>query len=335
MDTTFQALVLDLVSGNVTASLRTLERNALPEGDVLVSVAYSSLNYKDGLAITNKAKIVRSFPMVPGIDLAGTVVESQHADYKPGDEVILTGWGVGERHWGGLAQMARVKGDWLVPMLPGLTPQRAMAIGTAGFTAMLCVMALEERGLAHTRGAPSGREVLVTGASGGVGSIAVAVLARLGYSVAAATGSASARDYLTALGAQQIVERSEVAAPSGPLGSERWGGAVDTVGGDTLAGVLRTLAYGTSVAACGNAGGVALTTTVLPFILRGVSLLGVDSVMCPTPRRRQAWERLAREVPSDALDRITHVVPLRDAPERAEAILRGEIQGRTVVDVNA
>jgi acrylyl-CoA reductase (NADPH) len=334
MDTTFQALVLEQQGGDVTPSLRTLEREALPAGDVLVSVAYSSLNYKDGLAITNTAKIVRSFPMVPGVDLAGRVVESQHSGFQPGDEVVLTGWGIGERHWGGMAQLARANGDWLVHLPAGLSLQQAMALGTAGFTAMLCVMALEDRGLAP--GAGSGtRDILVTGASGGVGSVAVAVLAQRGYSVAAATGSASAHEYLRALGAQQIVDRAEITAPGGPLASERWGGAVDTVGGETLAGVLRTLAYGTSVAACGNAGGVPLSTTVLPFILRGVSLLGVDSVMCPMPRRQQAWDRLAREVPQEVFERITHVVPLGAVPERAHAILRGEIQGRTVVDVNA
>ncbi len=330
MDSTFQALVLDQREGEVTSTLRTLQRDALPDGDVLVSVAYSSLNYKDGLAITNKAKIVRSFPMVPGIDFSGTVVESQHPDYRPGDNVVLTGWGVGERHWGGLAQMARVKGDWLVPLPAGLSLRDAMAIGTAGFTAMLCVMALQERGPA-----PAGRPVLVTGASGGVGSIAVALLAHLGYTVAASTGSASAHDDLRALGASEIVDRADITAPGGPLGSERWAGAVDTVGGDTLAGVLRALAYGASVSACGNAGGVALNTTVLPFILRGVSLIGVDSVMCPPDRRLRAWDRLAHDLPHDALERITHVVPLRDVPDRANAILRGEIQGRTVVDVNA
>jgi acrylyl-CoA reductase (NADPH) len=336
MDTTFQALVIDQQGDGVTPSLRTLERDALPAGDVLVSVTYSSLNYKDGLAITNTAKIVRSFPMVPGVDLAGTVLESQHAGFQPGDEVVLTGWGIGERHWGGMAQLARVNGDWLVHLPAGLSLQQAMALGTAGFTAMLCVMALEDRSLAPGSGSgASSRDILVTGASGGVGSVAVAVLAQRGYSVAAATGSTSAHEYLRALGAQQIVDRGEITAPGGPLGSERWGGAVDTVGGETLAGVLRTLAYRTSVAACGNAGGVPLSTTVLPFILRGVSLLGVDSVMCPMPRRQQAWDRLAREVPQEVFERITQVVPLSAVPDRARAILRGEIQGRTVVDVNA
>jgi acrylyl-CoA reductase (NADPH) len=334
MDTTFQALVLDQVGDEITPSLRTLERDALPAGDVLVSVAYSSLNYKDGLAITNTAKIVRRFPMVPGVDLAGTVLESQHPGFQPGDEVVLTGWGIGERHWGGMAQQARVNGDWLVHLPAGLSLQQAMALGTAGFTAMLCVITLEDRGLSPGPG-PSSRDILITGASGGVGSVAVAVLAQRGYTVAAATGSTSTHEYLRALGAQQIVDRGEITAPGGPLGSERWGGAVDTVGGETLAGVLRTLAYGTSVAACGNAGGVPLSTTVLPFILRGVSLLGVDSVMCPMPRRQQAWDRLAREVPQEVFERITHVVPLSAVPERARAILRGEIQGRTVVDVNA
>jgi acrylyl-CoA reductase (NADPH) len=334
MSSTFQALVLDEQNGEVTASLQTLGRDALPAGDVLVSVAYSSLNYKDGLAITNKAKIVRSYPIVPGIDLAGSVRESQHPDYHPGDGVVLTGWGIGERYWGGMSQLARVKGDWLVPLPAGLTLQQAMAIGTAGFTAMLSVLALEDHGLTPGQGL-SVRPVLVTGASGGLGSIAVVLLARAGYSVTASTGSASAHDYLRALGAADIIDRGELTAPGGPLASERWGGAVDTVGGDTLAGLLRALATGASVASCGNAGGVQLNTTVLPFILRGVNLLGIDSVTCPTPRRRRAWDRLARDLPQDVFARITHVVPLRDVIEQASAITNGAIQGRTVVDVNA
>ncbi|HEX9374303.1 MAG TPA: acryloyl-CoA reductase, partial [Roseiflexaceae bacterium] len=247
----FKALVLVQQDGATRAAIQDLDVGALPEGDVLVAVAYSSLNYKDGLAITGRGKIVRRFPMVPGIDFAGTVEESQHPEFKPGDPVVLTGWGVGERHWGGLAQKARVKGDWLVPLPQGLSLEQTMGIGTAGLTAMLAVMALEEHGLA-----PGGREVLVTGASGGVGSVAVAVLAKLGYAVVASTGKAGAHDYLKSLGATEVIDRL---APSGrPLDSERWAGAVDTVGGETLAALLPALAYGAAVAACGNAGGAEL-----------------------------------------------------------------------------
>ncbi len=269
----FKALVLDQLDGALQASIRELPRDALPEGDVLVAVAYSSLNYKDGLAVTGQGKVVRApYPFVPGIDLAGRVVESRSPAFAPGDEVVLTGWGVGERHWGGYAQLARVRAEWLVPLPVGMRPQQAMAIGTAGLTAMLCVMALEERGLA-----PGGREVVVSGAAGGVGSVAVAILARLGYAVVASTGRAEAQAYLSALGAGQILDREALTASAGkPLASERWGGAVDTVGGATLAGLLPAMAYGSSIAACGNAGGQALNTTVFPLILRAVSLLGIE-----------------------------------------------------------
>src|SRR5581483_7180949 len=270
---TFKALVVDQRDGQISAAIQELGLEALPAGDVLVDVAYSSLNYKDGLAITGRGKIIRQFPMAPGIDFAGTVAESQHPAYQPGDQVVLTGWGVGERHWGGMSQKARVKGDWLVPLPEGLTLEQSMAIGTAGFTAMLCVMALEAQGIVP------GRELAVTGAAGGVGSVAVALLARQGHAVVASTGRAAERDYLAALGAREVIGR--LPAEGKPLESERWGGAIDTVGGATLAAVLRALAYGGSVAACGNAGGVELNTTVFPFILRGVSLLGIESVMCP------------------------------------------------------
>lgn len=327
---TFRALVLEQQDGTLVSSVRDLGTGALPEGDVLVEVAYSSLNYKDGLAITGTGKIIRSFPMVPGIDLAGTVRESRSPDYQPGDQVVLTGWGVGERHWGGHSQMARLKSGWLVPLPEGLSAKRAMAIGTAGFTAMLCVMALEDHGVK-----PGGREVLVTGAAGGVGSVAVAVLARLGYSVVASTGRAETHEYLSNLGASEFLDRGVLAGPGKPMETERWAGAVDTVGGETLAGVIRSLVYGGSVAACGNAGGAGLTTTVFPFILRGVNLLGIDSVMCPQERRRAAWARLARDLPADKLDAMTQTVALGDLPDASREIVAGRVRGRIVVDVNA
>ncbi len=328
-ETSFRALVLDQVEGKTRASLQSLPVGALPEGDVTVRVRYSSINYKDGLAITGKGKIIRNFPAVPGIDFAGEVVESRSAAYKPGDQVVLTGWGVGERYWGGLAQMARVKSEWLVPLPEGLSAQQSMAIGTAGLTAMLCVMALEEHGV------PKEREVLVTGAAGGVGSYAVALLTRLGYKVAASTGRPEQHEYLRSLGATALVDRESLAKGSErPLESERWGGAVDTVGGSTLATVLKAMAYGTSVAACGLVGGNELNTTVFPFILRGVNLLGVDSVMCPTARRVAAWQRLARELPADVIAAMSTTVGLEEAPAVAEAITRGQVRGRIVVDVD-
>lgn len=327
---TFKALVLDEKDGEVHAAIQTLPKDALPEGEVLVAVTYSGMNYKDGLALTGKGKIVRSYPMIPGIDFSGTVVESASPDFKPGDAVILTGWSVGERYWGGYAQLARVKAGWLVPLPEGLTLQQAMTIGTAGFTAMLCVMALEEHGLTPD----VEREILVTGAAGGVGSVAVALLANLGYHVVAATGRAETLEYLKALGARDILDREVLTAAGKPMESERWGGAVDTVGGDTLAGVIRSMARNSSIAACGNAGGVALNTTVLPFILRGVNLLGVESVLVPQPRRRAAWARLARDLPRESFDRMTQVVALEDLPELGRAILKGQVRGRIVVDPN-
>ena len=330
MSDEFTALIVEERDGQTTTSLQSLPLDRLPEGDVLVRVAYSSLNYKDSLALTGKGKVIRSFPMAPGIDFAGTVEASDSPAFHVGDEVILTGWGVGERHWGGFSQMARVRADWLVPLPPGLTLQHAMGIGTAGFTAMLCVMALEGAGLT-----PGGREVVVTGATGGVGSVAVAVLSKLGYEVVAATGKTEAHDYLRELGAKRVVGREELQPEGGPLASERWAGAIDTVGGDTLAGVLRAVARGGAVAACGNAGGVSLNTTVLPFILRGVSLLGIDSVMCPQGRRRRAWQRLAADLSREALERMTAVIPLRDVPQVANELLQGHMSGRTIVDVNA
>ncbi len=327
---TFRALVLTQENGAIHAEFRQLTNDDLPQGDTLVQVVYSCLNYKDGLNVTGKGKISRFFPMVPGIDLAGTVIETTSPDYHPGDPVVLTGWGIGERHWGGYAQRARVKAEWLVPLPAGMTLFHSMAIGTAGFTAMLAVMALEEAGVK-----PGDREVLVTGATGGVGSIATALLARRGYRVAASTGRADTHDYLRELGAATIVPRSELAAPGRPLESERWAGAVDTVGGDVLARVLAATAAGGAVAACGNAGGANLTTTVFPFILRGVRLIGIDSVMCPTERRRAAWDNLARELPAEVLDRITRVEPLSRVKELCEEIVAGQVRGRVVFDVNA
>lgn len=321
---TFKALVVE-TGDPYTAQIRQASVDELPPGDVLVRVVYSSLNYKDGLAITGAGKVIRSFPMVPGIDLAGTVVESASPDYQPGDAVVLTGWGVGERHWGGLAELARVRAEWLVPLPEGLTLQQAMGIGTAGFTAMLAVMALEAHHLDKSK------EVLVTGAAGGVGSVATALLAQLGYRVVTATGRTSEEAYLKSLGADEILDRSVLAAPPKPLESERFGGAVDTVGGVVLAGVLPRMAYGGSVAACGNAGGVKLETTVFPFILRGVNLLGIDSVMCPREKRLLAWQRLAHDLPKPLLEAAMQVVTLEEVPGLAQAILKGQVRGRVVV----
>jgi acrylyl-CoA reductase (NADPH) len=328
---TFKALVLEQEDGAVKADIQQLGTDALPEGDVLISVAYSTLNYKDGLAVTGKGKIIRNYPMVPGVDFVGTVAESASPRFKAGDKVILTGWGVGERHWGGYAQMARVKSEWLVPLPEGLSMEQAMAIGTAGFTAMLSVMALEKHDVRT-----DGREVVVTGAAGGVGSVAVALLANLGYSVAAATGRTELHDYLVGtLGAKEIVGREEVSGESKrPLEKERWGGAVDTVGGKVLAGLLPAMAYHSSVAVCGNAGGIELNTTVFPLILRGVNLLGIDSVMCPLEVRTEAWNRLVRDLPPQALAGMHQVVALEDIPALSQDILKGQVRGRVVVDLS-
>lgn len=324
---TFKALLIE--SGDpYTTAIRELSSEQLPAGEVLVRVAYSSLNYKDGLAITGQGKIIRNFPMVPGIDFAGTVLESASPDYKPGDAVILTGWGVGERYWGGLAQLARVKADWLVPLPKGLTLQQAMGIGTAGFTAMLCVLALESHGV------DKNRETVVTGAAGGVGSVAVSVLAGLGYKVTASTGRPAEADYLKSLGASEILDRAVLSEKSRPLEAERFAGAIDTVGGSTLAGILARMAYGGSVAATGLAGGNDLNTTVFPFILRGVSLLGVDSVMCPKAKRLQAWERLATDLPKPMLETALQTVSLEEVPALAQEILAGKVRGRIVVDLS-
>lgn len=327
----FTALVLDDTNGKVSASIRPVSVAELPPGDVTVRIAYSTLNYKDGLVLNGLGRLVRQYPHVPGIDFAGTVEASDSPAWTVGDKVILTGWRVGETRWGGYAQRARVQGEWLVPLPAGLTPRRAMALGTAGLTAQLAVMALEEHGLSP---AAEG-EVLVTGAAGGLGSVAVALLARLGYRVAASTGRASQHDYLRGLGAATIVDRAELSAVAAkPLLSERWQGCVDSVGGTTLAHVLATLTLHGAVAACGNAGGIDLATTVLPFLLRGVTLAGIDSAQCPNPRRVEAWRRLAADLPDAVLDGITSEATLSDLPELGARILKGEVRGRVVVDVN-
>lgn len=328
----FTALVLDEAEGKVTSSLKTLEDAALPEGDVTVSVAYSDLNYKDGMVLNGIGRLVRQYPHIPGIDFAGTVESSESPRFKPGDEVILTGWRVGEVHWGGYATKARVKSDWLVPLPDGINMRQAMAIGTAGFTAMLAIMALEDHGLK-----PDNKgEVLVTGAAGGVGGIAIALLASLGYQVAASTGRAHTHAYLRDLGAATIVDRAEFEVPpKGPMGPERWSGVIDNVGGKSLGAVLASICYWGSCASVGNAGGIAFESTVIPFLLRGINLLGIDSATCPRERRLVAWPRLARELPMDKLEAMTRVVPLADAPAEAGKILKGQVQGRTVIDVHA
>ena len=327
----FRALVIAQQEGKVVANVETLRADALPAGDVLVQVQFSDLNYKDGLVLKGLGKLVRSYPHVPGIDFVGTVQASQSERFKPGDAVILTGWRVGEIHWGGYATLAQVKADWLVPLPQGLTPRQAMAIGTAGFTAMLAIMALEEHGL---KPANKG-EVLITGAAGGVGSIATAVLGRLGYRVAAATGRAETHAYLRDLGATTIVDRKELETPpTGPLGPERWSGAIDNVGGQTLGSLLGSLAYWASCASVGNAGGIAFSSTVIPFLLRGINLLGIDSATCPLERRLAAWSRLATDLPFEKLDTMVKVVGLGEVPAMADQILKGQVRGRVVVDVN-
>lgn len=328
MPNTFKAMLLTQEEKRTRHEIVELTQDALPEGDVLVAVEYSSLNYKDAMAVTGTGKIVRQFPMVPGIDSAGTVLESASPAYKPGDKVILTGWSVGERYWGGYSQQQRVKAEWLVPMAEGLDSLRAMTIGTAGLTAMLCVMALQEAGV-------SSGKVLVTGASGGVGSVAVTLLAKLGYHVIALSQNPEkSRDYLTGLGAAEVVGGPEWSEKPAALGGQRWAGVVDVVGGNVLARAIAETEYGGAVAACGLAGGVGLETTVMPFILRGVRLLGVDSVMCPVPRRIAAWARLAKELPESAHTQIQRVVSLDEVPALAADMMAGNSRGRVVVDVN-
>ena len=324
----FKAVLIEKDDAGQWVSLTEVSEDQLPEGDVTVRVECSTMNYKDGLAITGKSPVVRKFPMVPGIDFAGTVEASDNPDFKAGDKVVLNGWGVGEVHWGGLAQKARVKGDWLIPLVPEFTAEQAMAIGTAGYTAMLCVMALEKGGVTPDRG-----EVLVTGAAGGVGSVAVAVLSKLGYDVAAVTGRVAEVEYLTKLGAKRVIDRAELSAPGKPLMKEQWAGAVDVVGGQMLANVCASMKYRGVVAACGLAGGFALPATVMPFILRGVTLAGVDSVMCPKADRIEAWKRLAKDLDPALLESMAQRLTMDEVIPTAEKILAGEVRGRVIVPI--
>ncbi len=328
----FRAILLNRnEDGSTRAELTRLDDAQLPaDGDVTVAVDYSTINYKDGLAITGKAPVVRKWPMVPGIDGAGTVLASTHPDWKAGDRFLLNGWGVGESHMGCLAERAQLKGDWLVPLPHDMAARSAMAIGTAGYTAMLCAMALAEQGVKPEHG-----EVLVTGASGGVGSVAVAILAARGYRVVASTGKLGEADYLKALGAAEVIDRAELSAPGKPMQKERWAGVVDSVGSHTLANAVAQVRYGGTVAACGLAQGMDFPATVAPFILRGVKLIGVDSVMAPRARRIDAWSNLATEMKSDTLEHITQEIALADALAWAPKILAGGVRGRLVVNVNA
>lgn len=330
----FKAIYLTKDGDQFAASVRELDEAALtaatPQADVTVAVDYSTINYKDGLALTNKSPVVRAWPMVPGIDAAGRVVDSRHAAFKPGDAVVLNGWGVGETQWGGLAQLARVKGDWLVPIPAPFTTRQAAAIGTAGYTAALCVLALRDHGVQ-----PDSGDVLVTGATGGVGSVAVALLAALGYRVTGATGKTAEHAYLTSLGAAAIIDRNELSAPGKPLQKERWAGVIDAVGSHTLANACAQTRWGGAVAACGLAQGMDFPATVAPFILRSVTLAGVDSVMAPRARRDRAWQLLAQHLDSARLDAMTREVPLAGAFDVAREILAGQVRGRVVVNVNA
>lgn len=324
----FKALLLE--KGDAfSAAVKEVDEAGLPAGDVTVKIEYSTLNYKDGLAITNRGPVVRQWPMVAGIDGAGTVLASSHPAWQAGDAFVHNGWGVGETHWGCLAQMARLKGDWLVRRPAAFTARQAMAIGTAGYTAMLCVMALEQQGVR-----PGDGEVLVTGATGGVGSVAVALLGQLGYRVVAATGKATEEAYLKSLGAAAVMDRMELAVPGKPFQKERWAGVVDAVGSHTLANALAQTRYGGAVAACGLAQASDLPTTVLPFILRGVTLCGIDSVMAPLARRQAAWERLARELPPALLESMLVEVPLDQAIDQADALMTGQVRGRVVVRID-
>jgi acrylyl-CoA reductase (NADPH) len=325
-----RALIVDKADdGSLTRSVTDIDEARLPDGNVTVSVEFTTVNYKDGLALTGGGGLVRDYPHVPGIDFAGTVEASADDRYSPGDQVVLTGWYVGERWWGGYAEKARVQADWLVPLPDGLSTRQAMAVGTAGFAAMLGVMALEDHGLMSGEG-----EVLVTGAAGGVGSVAVAALAALGYEVVASTGRPDAEEYLRDLGAAAVIPREELAtAPTRPLASERWAGCIDAVGGTTLATVLTQMRHGSSVAAVGLAGGAGLETTVIPFLLRGVNLLGIDSVQQPHDNRLAAWERVSRQLPLDKLEAMTREVTLDEVPELGDAILAGQVRGRVVVAV--
>ncbi|WCN12748.1 acryloyl-CoA reductase [Marinomonas mediterranea] len=325
-----KALLIENNNNVYQTELKEFDDSLLPEGNVMVEVEYSGLNYKDALAITGKSPVVRQFPMVPGIDFAGKVIQSDSDKFKEGDTVVLNGWGVGERHWGGLGQRARVNADWLIPLPSAFTTRQAMAIGTAGYTAMLCVLELEKHGVK-----PDDGEILVTGAAGGVGSVAIALLAKLGYQVMALTGRPSEADYLKSLGTQGIIDRSEMSEPSRPLGKERWAGVIDVVGSHVLANACATTKYGGIVAACGLAGGMDLPGSVAPFILRGVKLAGVDSVMCPYEKRLEAWTRLATDLDLELLESLTTDIQLEDAIEKSKALLAGEIRGRLVVKTSS
>jgi len=325
---TFKAIVVEKGEGGQKAGLADFDEANLMDGDVTVRVEWSTVNYKDGLALTGKAPVIRRFPMIPGIDFAGTVESSSHPQWKPGDRVILNGWGAGETHLGGYAEKARVKGDWLVGLPARNSARGAMAIGTAGYTAMLAVMALERQGVAPRHG-----PVIVTGAAGGVGSVAVTLLAKLGFAVVASTGRPAEADYLKSLGAREIIERKELAGASKPLGPERWAGGIDTVGSSTLATVLSMTRYGGAIAACGLAGGMDLPATVAPFILRGVSLIGIDSVMCPLERRREAWKRLASDIDAGKLATMTSEIDLAGVMDAGRRIVEGAVRGRIVVKI--
>lgn len=326
----FSAIVISKTDDGQSVSLQQLDDSALPEGDVSIDVGFSTLNFKDALAITGSSPIARVWPLVPGIDLAGTVTESSNPDYKPGDQVVLNGWGVGEGHWGGLAQKARLKGEWLVPLPSAFTPAQAMAIGTAGYTAALCVDALVDAGVTPDQG-----EVLVTGATGGVGSVAIVLLKKLGFSVAALTGKMSEEAYLKGLGADTVIDRATMSEKGRPLQKERWAGVVDAAGSYTLVNAIAQTKYNGAVAACGLAQGFDLPGTVMPFILRGVSLLGIDSVMAPKAKRLKAWDRLARDLDPASLDAIAQTISLGDAIDTAKKFMSGEVKGRYIVDVNA
>lgn len=327
-ETSFRALMLRQDDERKThANFEQVAIDDLPEGEVLVKIDYSSLNYKDGLAVTGASPVVRNFPMVAGIDFVGTVEDSTSADYSLGDKVILTGWGVGETHWGGYAEYARIDADKLVPLPENLSPEHAMTIGTAGFTAMMAVMALEANNVN-----PDSGEIVVTGASGGTGSMAIAILAEMDYTVVASTGREELGDYLQSIGASEVIGRFD--APTRPMVKTRWAAAIDSVGGDTLAALLTETNYGGSVACFGLAGGADLNTTVYPFILRGVNLLGIDSVMCPTPYRRKVWERVTDVMSKEKFEAIKQVEPLANVPQLAQDILEGKVRGRVVIDVN-
>ena len=325
----FKGILITKDEAGYKAALQIIDPTVLPEGDVTVQVEWSTLNYKDGLAITGKSPVVRRFPMVPGIDFAGTVTESTNTAWKAGDKVILNGWGVGETHCGGLAEMARVKGEWLIALPNSFTTRQAMAIGTAGYTAMLCVLALEKHGIK-----PQDGEILVTGANGGVGSVAIALLAKLGYSVVASTGRIHEAEFLKALGANLVIDRAELSAPGKAIGKERWAGVIDTVGSHTLANACATTKYRGAVAACGLAGGMDFPSTVAPFILRGVTLYGIDSVMTPLSVRQEAWQRLAIDLDITKLDAMTREIGLSEVIAVGAELLDGKVRGRVVVDVN-